>query len=141
MDNQSLNKTKLMVEEYQCPGCVVGSSFECYENNGIGVECTKHIVGTTIFPRIGRIFLGMPKGFCRLGQDDALKINIFNHTDEFVYDWLNVPVWKHLDKHGNTLVRGISPRINSPFLHIFIGDFMNKIDCHEITENDLGKID
>ncbi len=135
-------EVKELVEEYQCAGCVCGDSFECYEKvDGTGVECDKHVAGTYI-SGIGKIFLGMPTGFCRSGTIDRPKIYIFEKfTDGWGQDKFNVPVWKHLDKKGNTLVRGLSPRINEPFIHIFKGNCLEQIDCIEITKEDVDGMD
>ena len=115
------SKTKDIIEIYQCPGCVVGSDIECYEE-GFNIECTKHITGTSI-SQIGTIFLGLPKGFNRKSVFKDMKINIFETFETFEkgwkYDKFNIPVWKYLDEHKNTIVRGLSPRINMPFIHIF----------------------
>jgi len=136
-----MSKTKSIVEEYQCPGCLYGTNLNCYEkSNGRGLECSKHVAGTR--SRIESFFLGMPKGFNRLGSQDKLKINIFEKfADGWGYDKFNVPVWKYLDEQGNTIVRGISPRINAPFLHVFAGNFIDEINCLEITKADLDKMD
>lgn len=132
---------KKAVEEYQCPGCVCGSDISCYQK-GEGVECFRHVAGTTLMPQIGRIFLGMPKGFNRLGLCEKFKITIFEEVEDgWVFDKFNVPVWQYLDKHGNTLVRGICPRINWPFLHVFLGDVRSEIDCIEITQKDVNEMD
>ncbi len=134
-------RVKKFVIEYQCSGCVVGSDAECYEK-GENLECEKHVAGTTIFPVVGRIFLGLPKGFCRLGPYDDMKVQIVNSLDEaHVFDFLNVPVWKYLDEHGNTLVRGLSPRVNVPFIRVFLEDCMDRIKCHQLTEEDLDGMD
>lgn len=130
-----------IVERYQCPGCVCGSDISCYEK-GDNEACSKHVAGTTIMPVVGRIFLGMPTGFNRLGPVDGMDIDIFKTVkDGWGYDKFNVPVWKRLDEHGNTLVRGICPRINKPFLQIFIGNHLNEIDCLEITDDDIEGMD
>ena len=65
------------IEEYQCPGCVCESDTNCYKSESESLECTKHVAGTMAFPMIGSFFLGMPKGFNRLGSEEKLKINIF----------------------------------------------------------------
>lgn len=128
------------VQEYQCAGCAGGPFPVCYETND-GEGCSKHCAGTTI-SAIGRIFLGMPKGFNRLGFCGKTTISIFESIDAgWGYDLFNVPVWKYLDSNGNTIVRGISPRINLPWIHIFIGDHIEKVDCYEITEKDLAEMD
>lgn len=120
------------VKEYQCPGCVCGVDAECYRK-GDSEACDKHVAGTMI-SGIGTIFLGMPKGFNRIGHVKNMKIDIFkNVPGGWSYDHLNVPVWKHLDSHGNTFVRGICPRLNNPFIHIFLGNHIDEIDCIDIT--------
>jgi len=129
-----------IIEEYQCAGCVGGKDPSCYEK-GEGVECKKHAAGTVI-QSIGRVFLGMPRGFNRLGLCDKTKILIFEEfEDGWGYHKFNVPVWKHLDNNGNTLVRGICPRTNDAWIHIFIGDHISKISCLEITQEDLSEMD
>ena len=134
------NLIKTAVEKYQCPGCVCGMDTSCYEK-GINDECGRHVLGI-LLSDIGKIFLGMPIGFTRVGPFEDMKLSIFRKfKDGWGYDKFNVPVWKHLDERGNTLVRGINPRINSPFLHIFIGDQMNQIDCLEITTKDINEMD
>jgi len=132
-------------KEYQCPGCVNGpnENYECFkeEDEKKNVACKMHYSGTTIFPT-GKIFLGMPSGFNRLGMAEKVKINIFKKfEDGWGYDLFNVPVWKHKDKNGNVLVRGISPRINSPFLHIYLENCLDKINCQEITDKDIEGMD
>ena len=47
------------------------------------------------------------------------------------------PLWKYLDKHGNTLVKGIRIDCNKIFFYVFMGDVMDKIDCAEITQNEI----
>jgi hypothetical protein len=129
------------VETYQCPGCVCGSDFKCFES-GDGIECGKHIPGTMGYPTIGRFFLGLVTGFNRLGPVNDMRIKCYeNPSDGWCFDKFNVPVWKYLDENGNTIIRGLSPRTNNPFLHIFLGDFINEIDCLEITKDDLDEMD
>lgn len=136
MDEQQ----KKFVETYQCPGCVCGSDIKCF-GEGSGIECGKHVAGTLV-GSVGKIFLGLPTGFCRIGPVERMKIFGFKSpSDGWGYDKLNIPVWKHKDEHGNTLVRGISPRINSPFIHIFLGDHLSEIDCVEITDDDINGMD
>ncbi len=132
---------KKAVEEYQCPGCVCGGDTECYEK-GDGIECGKHVAGTTAFPVAGRFFLGMPIGFCRTANIENFKLYMFERLEDcWGYDKYNVPAWKHLDENGNTLVRGISPRVNMPFIHVILGDCMVGIDCLEVTKEDIDAMD
>lgn len=139
-------KIKKMIERYQCSGCIKGSDISCYKKgNNESIECSKHVEGTKIYPNIGKIFLGLPKGFCQLGTCGETKITIFKSYEHSLslwrYDMFNIPTWKYLDKHGNTLVRGLCPRINYPFLHIFMENQMAKITCLEITQKDIDEMD
>ena len=134
---------KNAIEKYQCPGCLTDSDTECFKNNQMGgLGCGKHRVGT-MSPEIGSFFLGMPKGFNRVGLQNGLKPNIYEtfESSQWKYDMWNIPVWKHLNKYNHTLVRGISPRTNWPFLHIFLENYIDKIKCLEITESDINEMD
>lgn len=142
-------KIKNAIQKYQCPGCMDGSDFKCVMppiNEGEwGVACGGHRVGTYA-AGIGMILLGMPKGFNRLGSYDDMKIGIFETYEDgwqepIGYSKWNIPTWKHLNEHGHTLIRGLSPRTNSPFLHVFLEDCMDKFDCREITADDIKEMD
>ena len=136
-------KIKNAIEEYQCSGCISGSNISCFEKNKTGgIGCGKHFSGT-IISGVGKILLGMPKGFNRLGKEEDLKPNIYETYDDcdWQFDMWNIPVWKHLDKNGNTLVRGIMPRRNEPFIHIFLEDCMDKVNCLEITQEQINSMD
>jgi len=129
------------VQEYQCIGCVNGSYPDCYKTND-NLACNSHCAGTMASGGIGRSFLGLPIGFCRLGVCDKTKIYLFENIKAgWGYNKFNVPVWKHLDKHGNTIVRGMCPRINDPWIHIYLGNFLKDIDCIEIMQEDIEDMD
>jgi hypothetical protein len=135
---------KNAVEEYQCSGCISGSDISCFEenkNNGIG--CGKHHAGTIIFPGVGNIYLGMPKGFCRLGEFTKMKPIIFDRFEDSDWDYVkfNIPVWKYLSKEGYTIIRGLSPRTNNPFIQIFLEDCRDKINCLELSQTDIDSMD
>ena len=138
------DKIKKAVQEYQCTGCVSDWEDNCYkrtdENNA---ACLNHQPGTLIIPNVGRVYLGLPHGFNRLGSYDTMKINVFEKFSDCNWDYSkwNIPVWKHLNDNKHTLVRGLSPRINTPFLHIFLENCMDKIDCIEITKDDVTLMD
>lgn len=126
-------KEKQMIEEYQCPGCVDGPYPECYEHdpNESSITCTRHISGSLLMGA-SKILLGLPRGFNRIGG--GVDMNLFEKFSEgWGYNQYNIPVWKTLDTNGNTLVRGLSPRINRAFLHVFKGDCMAEISCLDIT--------
>lgn len=137
------SKLKKAIEEYQCTGCIKGCDISCYEpKEGFGIGCGKHFAGTYI-SSIGKVFLGMPKGFNRLGKSEETKIQIYNSYEEcdWKFDMWNIAIWKHLDKNGNTLVRGIMPRRNEPFIHVFLENCIDKINCFEITEEHINQMD
>ena len=129
---------KKAVELYQCPGCVCGFNIECFKPAHSGIGCGKHVAGTMI-SNIGAIFLGLPNGFNRLGESTALIPEIFDSRPDF--DKFNIPVWKYLDENGNTLVRGLRPRLNRGFVHIYLGDRRKEIDCQEITQDEISAMD
>lgn len=141
-------KVSSAVERYQCSGCISGSDTSCFKLNPAtgGIGCGKHLAGTAI-SGVGKVFLGLPKGFNRLGHLEKMKPIIFNNFTEFTesdwgsYEKFNIPVWKHLDEYGNTLVRGLMPRRNEPFLHIFLENCLDKIDCLEISKEDIDQMD
>jgi len=128
------------VKEYQCSGCVSGG--DCFEKDLDSEACIKHCAGT--LTSFGSFFLGLPKGFCRTGEPKVI-IKIFKtfHDLEktWKYDKFNVPVWKHLNKTNHVLIRGLSPRINMPFLHIVLENCMSQINCLEISDKDIKDMD
>ena len=137
------NKFKLAVEQYQCPGCVAGCDTTCFSEHETGIGCGKHCAGTIIFPGIGNVFLGMPKGFNRLGEFTHMIPLVFNtfESSECPYDKYNIPSWKFLSKDGHTFVRGLMPRRNEPFMHIYLENCIDKIDCLELTQDDIDYMD
>lgn len=138
-------KHKKAVEEYQCSGCVNGSDITCFLiNQAAGIGCGKHHAGT-FGMGTGSFFLGLPKGFNRLGEHAKMKPAIFERFEdvqkEWEYDMWNIPVWKYLNENGHTLVRGLMPRRNEPFLHIILEDCRDKINCREITQEEIDGMD
>jgi len=148
------DKVKKAVNEYQCPGCSVGPYLEhgctAYGKRHWSESCNSHSAGTSIGLSIG-IFLGMPKGFNRtgvgLGEKSRLSLDIFKSFDEIwdkdgkPYDEWNIPVWKYLNENGHTLVRGISPRNNAPFLHVILENCMDRVDCFEVSKQMVEEMD
>ncbi len=136
--------TEEAVKEYQCPGCVNGPYVGCFKVKNVGVGCGSHCAGTAV-SSIGAIFLGLPKGFNRKGDSKMMDVTIFKTYMEasngWGYDWLNIAVWKYLDERGNTIVRGMSPRINYSWVHVILGDCRAKFGCYEVTEANINMID
>ena len=134
---------KKLVEKYLCPGCSHGSNINCFEHkwNEKTVMCKNHSAGTFILG-VGRILLGLPKGFNRCGKSIEISIEEWKDMPDYPYDYskFNIPVWKYFDGEC-TLVRGLCPRINKPFLTIFNGDVRSEIDCLEIFEEDFEEMD
>jgi hypothetical protein len=129
------------VQEYQCPGCSGGPFPQCYIKGGPGIGCSNHHPGTMLFPG-GTIFLGMPKGFNRVGNTEMLHLYIFPDFDSTeTLDMFNIAVWKYRDPHGNTLVRGLRPRLNQPFLWVILDDCMDQFHCVEILQDDIDRMD
>jgi hypothetical protein len=131
---------KKAVEEYQCSGCSKGPFESCFKQNApIGVGCGEHYPGTTIMG-VGKIFPGMPRGFNRLGKQEDMRPRIFEEFEDNYNMW-NVPTWKYLSPDGHTFVRGIMPRRNEAFLDIFLEDCRDKINCLEITQENIDFMD
>jgi len=136
--------TDKFVKQYQCVGCVNGTG-ECFSKDDCGIGCGKHFAGTMATPFVGSFLLGLPKGFCRLGEQKDLRPKIFETSEqqemEWEYDELNVPIWKHKTKEGHIIIRGYMPRLNIGFIHIILkGDF-DRIKGFEITEEYMRGID
>ena len=87
-------KPENAVIEYQCPGCVGGPFPECYKSEN-SIECRNHVPGTLV-SGIGKVFLGLPRGFNRLGTQQDVRISIFESLEDaykkgWSYDKLNIP--------------------------------------------------
>jgi len=132
-------EVKNAIEEYQCSGCVSGPGVDCFEDSDT-LSCKKHCAGT-ILSGIGKIFLGLPKGFHRLGPDNKMPIWIYEDVKDFEYSKFNIAVWKHKTKKGHIFVRGLMPRINQSFLQIFLAGDFDSIKALEITEKDIKEMD
>jgi len=137
------NLIKALIETYQCPGCVCGCDITCFVPCTTGIGCGKHCAGTTIFPVVGKIYLGLPTGFNRIGNTNKFSLYIFSEypAPNWKYDKFNIPCWKHLDENGNTIVRGLQPRLNNPFLHIYLGNYIKEINCLELATDDIESMD
>lgn len=133
-------KLKEAVENYQCSGCANGGDISCFKKQNYGSGCGSHFAGTRV-SFIGKIFLGMPKPFMRLGEFADMRPNIFKSFTGKEYDKWNIPVWKYKDEHGHTLVRGLKPRVNEPFIHVFLEDCIDKIDCYQLSKEDIENMD
>ena len=137
--------TKTFVEKYQCPGCVSGPYPDCYKKDTVGEGCDNHGLGTSLGLGM-HIALGLPKGFCRAYLKIKDFVLIFDTFEkwlvEYEQDKFNVPVWKYLDEHGNTLIRLYQPRLNNGMVHIIKGNVMDKVNAvHTLTKEELEAMD
>ena len=132
-----------MVEEFQCPGCVNGPYPECYEEDNNycpgSHRCKKHVPGTFMF-RIGKLVIGLPKGFDRMGES-GFDVRLWDTPEKYHgWDHLNVPVWA-LERDGYLFVRTYAPRINKVWVDVVkggtlamvsqainVGEFYDEID-------------
>lgn len=128
------------VKEYQCTGCV-NDGDKCFKKSSWSIACDAHCSGT-IIPGKGRIFLGLLVGFNRLGPWNDMKIRIFEKFSDYSgFDMFNIPVWRYLNRNKHTVIRGLIPRRNEPFLYVFLEDCIDKIDCLEIFDRDIENMD
>ena len=129
-----------MIEEFQCPGCVVGSNTKCgkFELDEDS-RCGSHVAGTYMMPG-GHIVLGMPKGFNKTAMyydrangkyESSSKANIHlytkdEHAKAALWNNCNVPVWA-TEKDGYLFVRVYMPRINFAMVQVIEGGTMQMI--------------
>ena len=130
--------TRAIMTKIQCNFCVCQSKenkndYTCWEEAKMGIQC-KGFLADERFGLTGAL-VGLPRGFSRMGPMTEDGIIIFQDFTAFTkvfpggnYTRGNVAVWKYFyEKEGWTLVRGLSPRLNKPFLHIFLENCMDKI--------------
>lgn len=145
------DKLKVMVETFQCPGCVAGGDTSCGvfepETGWSHGACKSHVAGTLIMPG-GKVYLGMPKGFNRVGvipykRDGASASNnvrLWAAGTDPGWDRLNVAVWA-MEVDGHLFVRTFAPRVGQHFVDVVeggtmalvpnainVGDFIDEID-------------
>lgn len=116
-----------MVREFQCSGCVRGSSPTTCDRVAIKdapwgphtmFACEAHAVGTTILG-IGQIYLGMPKGFNRVGDasSEDTRVRLWAQGNQPSWNHLNVAVWA-MEHDGYLFVRTYAPRTNTTYVDI-----------------------
>lgn len=113
-----------MVKEFQCPGCINGSDPETCPKYELGVDdkggnpyffACKNWRPSTFMGGVGRLCLGLPKGFLRTGMVEFhdkpfTYLRLYeNPTTMPEYDRFNIPVWA-MEKDGHLFVRCFSPR-------------------------------
>lgn len=133
-----------MIEGFQCPGCTLGHNTQCgsfkvrEERNPFnGAECfscASHSAGTFVLG-LGKIYLGLPKGFCRSGTMENMRVDLYLKEEPPLWDDLNVPVWA-LKREGFLFVRVYSPRVNQTRVEVHEDKSMpeNAIDVSKFID-------
>ena len=136
------------VNEYQCPGCMHGPDAETCDRSEVTAKgCTNHHSGTMGLG-IGNFALGLPKGFNRFGPSELRNIEIYESCEAMLRAIPNLksifslPIWKHLDKHENTIMRWYSPRTNHGGSVVVLGDCREQFPTAiDITAENLAQMD
>lgn len=132
-----------MIREFQCPGCSVGTypdeGCEAYklDEDPYMFHCSAWHPGT-FMGGVGRIALGLPKGFLRTG---AVDLEIMKHYFRLhespeacpEFNRFNVPVWA-MEENGYLFVRTYSPRNNWLYIDV-IKD--GKIEMASFTDGEF----
>lgn len=109
-----------MIEEYQCCGCTLGSDTNCGSFNynlDRGAFCCKSHSAGTFIGGIGRVVLGLPRGFTRVGHSEGQLVRMWIAGKYPDWDKFNVPVWA-LEQDGYLFVRTFMPRINQSLVDV-----------------------
>lgn len=136
-----------MVSKFLCPGCTCGNDpsschwFRLKEEADGDFACSGHSAGTFV-SGIGRVALGLPKGFCRYGgavppshlEDDKsdrlnmklMHIRLYLSGETVGYNHLNVPVWAMVED-GYLFVRAFSPRVNGTCVDVIKGGTLDLV--------------
>lgn len=135
------------VTQYQCSGCTHGSNPECGRAAIAVSGCTAHHSGTILMPG-GALALGMPKGFSRFGYSPSRLVEVYESYDTMVdavpnlESIFSLPVWKYLDKSGNTVTRWYSPRTNYGWSAVILGNHLDRLPrALEITHEQVNDMD
>jgi hypothetical protein len=131
-------KQRHMIKRFQCCGCTCGSNPDdgCLKFEEIGngwFRCGAHSAGT-IIAGVGKIALGLPKGFNKVGalgnslDIDGISTNIRLKLDaeKEHYNRFNIPVWA-IEEKGYLFVRCYCPRINRGYIDIIRGKTIEEI--------------
>lgn len=111
-----------MIENFQCPGCVCGSNTKCGNFKVIngsfdGLRCDGHVAGTRM-SMIGSIYLGLPKGFNRVGKShDSCEIWLYENKQFEYYNFCTLPIWA-MEQDGYLFVRCYMPRVNMAVVQV-----------------------
>jgi hypothetical protein len=131
---------KEMIQNFQCSGCMSGSDTNCgcfelreHDSNG-SFYCHKQYAGTTFLPG-GKVYLGLPKGFNKVGDISndvnnkrTTNIRLFENDSvvKQTYNFLNIPVWA-MQQDGYLFIRCYSPRVNISYVDVIKGGILQEI--------------
>lgn len=138
-------KTKLavLVEKFQCPGCMSGSDTSCGSYKPEDNSCQSHVAGTSILGR-GNFALGLPKGFNKCGlvpnifkrdnnpneerwmPTSIMNIRLWENGTALEWNNFNVPVWAMV-VDGFLFVRTYSPRVNFATVDVVEGGTLDMV--------------
>jgi len=116
-----------MIKKFQCPGCSLDcSNIEIKESGKEMFRCESHSAGT-ILGGVGKIYLGMPKGFDKVGAiknnlDEETTTNIRFHSekDYSFFDKFNLPICAR-EVDGYLFIRTFCWRINRSYIDVIKG--------------------
>lgn len=138
-----------MIDDIMCPGCIHGTDHKTcpqFELDDDGFFNCRNWHPSTFLGNVGRLAIGLPRGFCRtgmveFGEKPFTYIRLYAKPEDMqTYDKFNVPVWA-LEKDGYLYVRCYSPRCNWLFVDVVkdgklehapgainVGEFYDQID-------------
>lgn len=114
------------IKQFQCVGCVSGpdpATCPAFKPSAFHDGCESHCAGTTVMPG-GRINLGLPKGFDKVGalpEGQHTNVRLYLISASVPWNYLNIPVWYQFDGTW-TYVRTACPRIGQQYADVFLGD-------------------
>ena len=140
---------KEMIEKFQCPGCTLGGDTDCgtlkFEELGYGMfRCSAHSAGT-ILMGAGKIALGLPKGFNKVGalsnslthRDFSTNIRLVFNPEVFPrFDRINIPVWA-MEEKGYLFIRTYCPRINYGYVDVIKGGKIEELCPDTVNPKDF----
>lgn len=120
-----------MIDNFQCPGCIHGTDtsdceqYKLFEDSNGSAKMfhCKNWRPSTFFSNVGRIALGLPKGFTRTGMVEFgdkpfTYLRLYENPETATkYDRFNIPVWA-MEREGYLFVRCYCPRNNWLFVDV-----------------------
>lgn len=124
-----------MIMNFQCPGCSADcvSCSNCdFDDLGNGMfRCSNHSAGT-IMGGVGKIALGLPKGFNKVGAvgnnltEFSTNVRLVENPESTQYNFFNMPIWA-MEEDGYLFVRCYCPRINFGYVDVIKGGTIEEV--------------